>query len=119
MEAITKETLIGEAVQRHPMVAEILLGYGLHCVGCHVNIFESLEDGAKGHGMSEETIENMINDANKVIMPAKEDAKFNISDKAAEKINRFINGENKYLRITVVEGGCAGYKYDYKPVADK
>ncbi|MDP3991903.1 MAG: DUF1858 domain-containing protein [Nanoarchaeota archaeon] len=64
---ITKETLINELLEKHPEIAEILMAYGLHCVGCHFSEFDTLEDGAMVHGMSDEDIEFMIRDANKVM----------------------------------------------------
>ena len=48
---ITKDMPIGEVVERYPEAAEVLTAYGLHCVGCHVSPFETVEQGALGHGM--------------------------------------------------------------------
>ena len=67
MEQITKTTLINNLLEKNPEVAEILMAYGLHCVGCHFSEFDTLEDGAMVHGMSDEDIEFMIRDVNKVV----------------------------------------------------
>lgn len=67
MEQITKTTLINNLLGKNPEVAEILMAYGLHCVGCHFSEFDTLEDGAMVHGMSDEDIEFMIRDVNKVV----------------------------------------------------
>ena len=39
---VTKDMTIGEVVRKYPAAAEIMLSYGLHCVGCHVNPFETI-----------------------------------------------------------------------------
>ena len=64
---ITKETPIKELIENHPEVEEILMGYGLHCVGCHFSEFDTLEDGAMMHGLSNEDIELMLKDVNEVV----------------------------------------------------
>ena len=64
---ISKNTLINSLLEKHPEAAEILMAYGLHCVGCHFSEFDTIEDGAAMHGMSDEEIEFMIRDVNKMI----------------------------------------------------
>lgn len=71
MEKITKDTLIGEVVEKHPEVIETLMGMGLHCVGCHVAGFESLEAGFKAHGMDDKEIEGAVKKLNEVIEKSK------------------------------------------------
>lgn len=66
-EEIKRNTLINPLLQRHPEVAEILMVYGLHCVGCIFSESDTIEDGARIHGMPEEDIDLMIKDANKTI----------------------------------------------------
>ena len=64
---ITKESLINDLLKKNPEIAEILMAYGLHCVGCHFSEFDTLDDGAMMHGMSDEDVEMMIKDVNKTI----------------------------------------------------
>ncbi len=64
---VTKETNLGELVFRHPEAAEVLLDYGLHCVGCVANGFDSVEAGARVHGYNDEEIEEMLERVNEVI----------------------------------------------------
>ena len=73
MQKITKNTLIGEIVEKYPQVVPTLMGFGLHCVGCHVAGFESLEDGFKAHGMDDKQIEESVKKLNAVV--EKSDAK--------------------------------------------
>lgn len=48
---ITKDTLIGELLRVHPEKAQILMGFGMGCVGCPSAQMESLEEAAMVHGM--------------------------------------------------------------------
>ncbi len=67
MKEITKDNLINDFLKKNPEVAEILMAYGLHCVNCHFSEFDTIEDGAMVHGMSDEDIELMLKDVNKLI----------------------------------------------------
>ena len=63
MKKINKKMMIAEVLELRPKAADILVEkYGLHCVGCPMGRMESLEDGAKSHGMSDKEIEKMMKD---------------------------------------------------------
>lgn len=64
---ITKNTLINDLLEKNPEVAEILMAYGLHCVNCHFSELDTMEDGAAMHGISEEEMQLMIKDVNKIV----------------------------------------------------
>jgi len=64
---ISKELTLGEVVSKFPDAVPVMLNYGLHCVGCHVATFETVEQGAKAHGMAENDIEKMLVEMNKAV----------------------------------------------------
>lgn len=64
MAEITKDMTFGELIQSHPNAAGILGAYGLHCIGCHVAVFETIEQGARAHGLDDEKIDQMLKDLN-------------------------------------------------------
>jgi len=65
MKKINKKMIIAEVLEQRPEIADILVEkYELHCVGCPMGRMESLEDGAKAHGMSDKEIEKMVEDLN-------------------------------------------------------
>jgi len=64
---ITKDTLIGEIVEKYPQVVETLMGLGLHCIGCYVASFETVEMGLKAHGMDDKEVEEAVKKLNEVI----------------------------------------------------
>lgn len=57
---IQKETNLAELLDAHPEAAEMLLDYGLYCAGCMAAGFDTVEQGAQLHGMSEQEIQEMI-----------------------------------------------------------
>ncbi len=66
---------LGDIISRYPKTAEIMMKRGLHCVGCHVAAFETLEQGAKAHGMSDKDIETMLKEMNDLVRNIKEEGK--------------------------------------------
>ena len=68
---ITKDMLLMDAVEKYPEIAPILTGYGLHCVGCHFSNIDTLESGAKIHGLADEEIEFMLKDVNAIALENK------------------------------------------------
>ncbi len=61
---ITKNMLVGDVVKKHPEVVETMLENGMHCVGCHIATWETLEQAAQGHGID---INNLLKELNKKI----------------------------------------------------
>ena len=51
MAEITKEMTIGELLNQAPEAAPILLGAGMHCLGCPASQGESIEEDAMVHGI--------------------------------------------------------------------
>ena len=59
--------LLGSVVAEYPEAAEVMLEYGLHCVGCFANAYDTVEIGAKVHGMTDAEIDGMVEKVNDVI----------------------------------------------------
>jgi hybrid cluster-associated redox disulfide protein len=64
---VKKEDNLADVLFKHPEVGEVLLDYGLHCVGCAFSAADSLEAGAKAHGLSSEDIKELVDRVNEVI----------------------------------------------------
>jgi hybrid cluster-associated redox disulfide protein len=60
---ITKDTTILEVVKKHPETVEVFQKHGLSCVGCPFAMMETLEQGAKSHGIDLEKLLKDLNDA--------------------------------------------------------
>lgn len=63
---ITKDMLIGEIMnydyENGTNVVGILMGAGMHCIGCHVAPHESLEEAAMVHGIDVDMLIDAINE---------------------------------------------------------
>jgi hybrid cluster-associated redox disulfide protein len=56
MTIFTKDMSIMEALQADPRAREVFTAYGMGCIGCMGVSMESIEDGAKMHGIKPETV---------------------------------------------------------------
>ena len=71
-EKITREMTLGDIVSKYPVAAQVMMDFGLHCIGCHVATWETLEQGAKAHGLSDKQVDEMVEKINLVINKKKE-----------------------------------------------
>ena len=121
MALVKKEMTLGEIIEKYPDTAEVMASYGLHCIGCHLNSYETLEQGAKAHGMSDKDLEKMLKDVNKAAektpkkkAKARGDVKITLTKKAADQLKEVMKKEDKEgygIRVAVIPGGCSGYTY--------
>ena len=63
MEFVNEKTLIGEIVNTYPESIEVLLGVGMHCLGCPASQAESLEDACAVHGLDPVVVAKAVNSA--------------------------------------------------------
>ena len=61
MAKVNKDMLIGEILQLDPNMAAVLMGSGMHCVGCPSAQGESLEEAAMVHGLNPDFLVNELN----------------------------------------------------------
>ena len=57
MAEFTKDMTIGEIINANPDAVPVLMGAGMHCIGCPAAQGESLEEAAMVHGMD---IDNLM-----------------------------------------------------------
>ncbi len=87
-EFATKDMLVMDIIEKYPEVTPILMGYGLHCVGCSFSSHDTLESGARLHGMDDEIIEMMLRDVNLIIEKFKKAEGGEIDLEPEENLNR-------------------------------
>ncbi len=58
---VTKDTLIGEALQMSMDIAPILMGIGMHCLGCPSSQGETLAEASMVHGIDPDELVAKIN----------------------------------------------------------
>lgn len=63
---ITKEMSIQEIVAQYPETVRTFFKHGLMCIGCAAARFETLEQGARAHGID---VDALLRDLNETIQP--------------------------------------------------
>lgn len=58
---ITKNMSFTEIIKEHPESIEVLIGKGMHCIGCPMSQMETLEQGSLAHGLDPDEIVEEIN----------------------------------------------------------
>lgn len=58
---ITKDMTVGEIVNTYPKAAEILMSFGMRCLGCPSATMESLEQACIVHGLDMDEVLNKLN----------------------------------------------------------
>lgn len=58
---ITADITIGELLRTYPDVAPVLMGAGMHCLGCPSAQAESVGDAAMVHGIDADELVSEIN----------------------------------------------------------
>ncbi|NLA71476.1 MAG: DUF1858 domain-containing protein [Clostridiaceae bacterium] len=66
----TKEMLILDLLQLDPNLAELLMGHGLHCIGCMLASNESIEQACVVHGIS---VDGLLEDINSYLESSKKE----------------------------------------------
>ncbi len=65
VDSISREMNLGVIAANSLQAADILADWGLHCVGCLANAYDTVEQGARVHGMSDAEIDQMVDQVNK------------------------------------------------------
>jgi iron-sulfur cluster assembly accessory protein len=126
---ITPDLTINQVLQRHPNAAEIMQQFGLHCFGCSVNVFETLEEGILGHGMPKSTLTEMLKALNGSLTDYQKDLSEKgivLTERGALKIVEIAQMEQRKrygIRVKMLEeGGCcsgATYSMDFEEYAQE
>lgn len=69
---IEKDMNLGKMARQYPEVAEFVQeAYGLHCIGCGANVFDTVEAGFRVHGYTDEEIVIIIDEMNSLVQNEK------------------------------------------------
>lgn len=58
---ITKDMKFSEVLKQYPESVEVLFEKGMHCVGCSMGAFETIEQGAVIHGIDADELVKEMN----------------------------------------------------------
>lgn len=59
---ITKDMTIGEVLSLDEKLANIFMGFGMHCVSCPVSQMETIEEASEVHGIDTEFLLKKLNE---------------------------------------------------------
>ena len=62
MKQVSKDMNIREMVMMDEAIAELLMGAGMHCLGCMMSHFENLEQACAVHGIDADALVDQINE---------------------------------------------------------
>ncbi len=71
MAIFTKDMSLMEALQADPRARDVFASHGMGCVGCMGVSSESIEDGAKMHGIDPDVV---VTELNRLVAPPEDDA---------------------------------------------
>ncbi|MFA5776613.1 MAG: DUF1858 domain-containing protein [Patescibacteria group bacterium] len=66
-QTVFRDSNLGEVVFKYPKTVEVLLDFGLHCVGCAAMHYDTVEAGARIHGFKDNEIDELVIRINEVI----------------------------------------------------
>ena len=104
MEKITRKTNIAKLISEYPDTADVLLAFGLHCVGCFASQFDTIEEGAKVHQMLDEEIDEMIDELNAVVGKEKD----GVGEIIENETDEYKSSSKSKLKVRVDQDTCIG-----------
>ncbi len=98
-----------EIIALHPEAADILAAYGLHCYQCAFNTLDSLESGAKAHGLTDTDIENIVQDLTELLQTSPVlPQELTLTESAAKALRDIAKNEGKSTCLLRVGSDDAG-----------
>lgn len=61
---ITKDSIIGDVLDKYPETAELFFSIGMHCLGCPASRGETIGEACMVHGAD---VDTLLDDLNKAI----------------------------------------------------
>lgn len=58
---------LADVLDKYPQTAEVLIEYGLHCIGCAASAYDTIEAGAKMHALTDQEIDDMVAQMNSML----------------------------------------------------
>ena len=61
-QAVTANMTIGDVLKSNPQLAEIFLGFGMHCISCPISLMETVEEAAMVHDVDLDFLLKKLNE---------------------------------------------------------
>lgn len=120
---MTIENILGMFPFKAQKLSQEITNAGLHCVGCHAAVWETLESGMMSHGKTDEQIDELVRRLNALLDEPIDQSSISITARGASKFLEILNDENKQgwgMRFSEEMAGCNGFEYvlDFSEQAD-
>lgn len=110
-----------DVIALHGKAGDILAAYGLHCFNCAFNTMDSIESGAKSHGLTDTDIENLVIDLQELIDDSSaKPASLTLTEVAAKHLKAIGKQEKKKivcLRVTTDANSGFCMEFTGKPLS--
>lgn len=111
---MTIEGILNLFPQKAQKLSQEINNAGLHCIGCHAAVWETLEMGMKGHGKTEAQIDHLVERLNALLEEKVDLQTISLTPRAAAKFLDILAEEDKQgwgLRFSEEMAGCSGFEY--------
>lgn len=111
---MTIENILGMFPYKAQRLSQEITNAGLHCVGCHAAVWETLEGGMLSHGKTHEQIDELVNRLNALLQEKIDLNSIEITSRGASKFLEILADEGKQgwgMRFSEEMAGCNGFEY--------
>lgn len=121
---MTIEEILGMFPYKAQRLSQEITNAGLHCVGCHAAVWETLEGGMLTHGKTDAQIDELVRRLNALLEEKVDTNSITISPRGAAKFLEILAEEGKQgwgMRLAEELAGCNGFEYvlDFSEKADE
>jgi iron-sulfur cluster assembly protein len=111
---MTIEDILGMFPYKAQRLSQEITNAGLHCVGCHAAVWETLEGGMLTHGKTDAQINELVNRLNALLQEKINTDSIEITPRGAAKFLEILFDEGKPgwgMRFSEEMAGCNGFEY--------
>lgn len=111
---MTIEEILGMFPNKAQKLAQEITNAGLHCIGCHAAVWETLEGGMMTHGKTDAQIDELVRRLNALLGEVVDDQTISITAKGASKFLEILAEDGKQgwaMRFSEELAGCNGFEY--------
>ncbi len=111
---MTIEEILGMFPYKAQRLSQEITNAGLHCVGCHAAVWETLEGGMYGHAKTDPEIDELVRRLNALLEEEVDVESIRITSRGAAKFLEILSEEGKHgwgMRFAEEMAGCNGFEY--------
>jgi|GEM_PF-65058 len=111
---MTIEDILGMFPNKAQKLSQEITNAGLHCIGCHAAVWETLEAGMMKHGKTNEQIDELARRLNALLQEPVDNGTISLTERAASKFLEILRDEEKHgwgIRFSEELAGCNGYEF--------